>query len=79
MVVEVVMKNSNEWHIASVSAPFMEHDAINGHVYQGWKPCIEWCKEQFGNSVMDGWRFVGEGVFKFRDERDYIMFLLRWA
>ena len=69
----------NKWHIASVSAPVMRHDAINGHVYQGWTPCIEWCKEQFGNNAIDGWRFVGEGVFEFREEQNYMLFLLRWA
>ena len=71
------MKNEwNGWYVASVEAPVV--DRISKHVYQGWRPCIEWCKTQFGDRALDGWRFVGEGVFEFRDEQDYAMFLLRW-
>jgi len=75
----MVMKNQlTEWYVASIMPPVDE--TINGkYRYQGWTPCIEWCKEQFGNSAMDGWRFVGEGVFEFRGEQDYVLFLLRWA
>jgi len=73
------MKNPlTEWYVASIMPPVDE--TINGkYRYQGWTPCIEWCKEQFGNSAMDGWRFVGEGVFEFRGEQDYVLFLLRWS
>lgn len=73
------MKNElSGWCVASIMPPVDE--TINGkYRYQGWTPCIEWCKEQFGNSAMDGWRFVGEGVFEFREEQDYVLFLLRWA
>jgi hypothetical protein len=67
------------WHVASVQAPIVNSDPVNGHRYQGWQPCIEWCQTQFGNRAIDGWRFVGEGVFEFREEKDYLMFLLRWA
>jgi hypothetical protein len=75
----MVMKNElSGWCVASIMPPVDE--TINGkYRYQGWTPCIEWCKEQFGNSAMDGWRFVGEGVFEFREEQDYVLFLLRWA
>ena len=76
------MRNAfNGWYVASVAAPVV--DRIGKHVYQGWRPCIEWCKTQFGDRVgdraIDGWLFVGEGVFEFRDEQDYAMFLLRWS
>jgi hypothetical protein len=64
-------------HVASISAPIIGFDPINGHRYQGWKPCIEWCEQQWGNR--GSWFFIGEGVFEFNDERDYLMFLLRWG
>ena len=72
------MRNAfNGWYVASVKAPVV--DRISKHVYQGWRPCIEWCKTQLGDRALDGWRFVGEGVFEFRDEQGYAMFLLRWS
>jgi hypothetical protein len=43
--------------------------------YGGWKPCIEWCEEQ----IVDGWWYVGLGVFEFVDETDRTMFILRWS
>lgn len=61
------------WWTASIMPP--EDQAT----YTGWSPCITWCGEQFGDKAIDGWWYVGEGVFKFRDERDYALFLLRWA
>lgn len=64
------MKNYNGRYVACVETP---------NAYKGWKPCIDWCGEQFGNSVMDEWRYVGEGVFAFRKEQDYVLFLLRWS
>ena len=72
------MKNEfNGWYVASVEAP---GPRLGGalEAYRGWTPCIEWCKTQFGDRALDGWRFVGEGVFEFRDEQDYAMFLLKW-
>lgn len=72
------MKNEfSNWHVASVAPPV--NDRVSKHVYVGWTPCIEWCKEQFGNTTMDGWRFIGEGVFEFRDEKMLTLFLLKWA
>jgi hypothetical protein len=66
------------WYVASIGCP-EPLNAISGYVYQGWLPCIEWCTKTFGDRAIDGWRFIGEGVFEFREERDYVMFLLRWA
>jgi hypothetical protein len=56
-------------YVASVMAPQMP-------TYQGWTPCYDWCRENIGNT---GWTFVGEGVFEFSNEKDYLMFMLRWA
>jgi hypothetical protein len=73
------MKNElSGWYVASIMPPGPNLGGVL-QTYQGWAPCIEWCKEQFGNSAMDGWRFVGEGVFEFREEQDYMLFLLRWS
>ena len=58
------------WIVASVPAP-----NPTGR-YQGWSPCIKWCDKNFDES---NWRYVGEGVFEFRNEADHMMFLLRWA
>lgn len=54
--------------VASVSCPSPS---------QGWTPCLEWCQQQWGDS--DCWRFVGEGVFEFRREEDFMLFLLKWS
>ena len=71
------MKNElSGWYVASIMPPGPNLGGVL-QTYQGWAPCIEWCKEQFGNSAMGGWWFVGEGVFEFREEQDYVLFLLR--
>jgi hypothetical protein len=45
---------------------------------------MEWCVATFGGGIGatvsgPGWRFVGEGVFEFKNKQDRMMFLLRWA
>jgi hypothetical protein len=71
------------WHVASIMPPV--DVTFNGkYRYQGWMPCIKWCVETFGGGIGasawgPGWRFVGEGVFEFRDEKDKTWFLLRWG
>ena len=70
------MLKSKDWHVASIMPPPVDMTFNGKYRYQGWTPCVEWCKAQFG---MTGWRFVGEGVFEFRDEKDYAWFLLRWS
>ena len=71
------------WHVASIMPPV--DVTFNGkYRYQGWMPCIRWCVETFGGGIGasawgPGWRFVGEGVFEFRDEKDKTWFLLRWG
>lgn len=60
------------WHVVSVMAP-------DEPLYKGWSPCTQWCREQFGGSYGNGgWRFIGEGVFEFREEKHAAWFLLRW-
>jgi hypothetical protein len=64
--------------VASVAPPVDE--TINSkYRYQGWMPCVEWCKEHFGPQHELQWHFVGEGVFEFRHEQDLVAFLLRWG
>jgi len=71
----------DNWYVASVQAPEVRFNPINGHRYQGWTPCIEWCEKTYGEISMDNfvWRFIGEGVFEFKHEKDRTFFLLRWA
>lgn len=77
----LALKNDlTQWYVASVMPPVDE--TVNGkYRYQGWVPCINWCEHAFGEITMDNyrWRFISEGVFEFREEQDYIMFLLKWA
>jgi len=49
---------------------------------------ISWCEEQFGRAATqpDAWARwyrvytgISPGNFRFRDEKDYILFVLRWA
>jgi len=74
------MKNKfSGWYVASVISP-----VYNGKLYQGWRPCMEWCEKTFGGGIGStaygpGWRFVGEGVFEFKTEQDRTLFLLRWS
>jgi ribulose bisphosphate carboxylase small subunit len=72
-----MMNEITKRHVASIQAPYDTLNTIPGHRYRGWQPCIEWCEQQWGNR--GSWFFIGEGVFEFNDERDYLMFLLRWA
>ena len=64
-----------EWHVVSVPAP---DDPKIGPCYAGRSPCMAWCFEQFGSHTVDGWGYVGEGVFEFRDEKHAAWFMLRW-
>jgi len=74
------MKNKfSGWYIASVVSP-----VYNVTLYQGWRPCVEWCEKTFGGGIGatasgPGWRFVGEGVFEFKTEQDRTLFLLKWS
>ena len=70
------MNEIHNRYVASVESPVMQHDPINGHRYQGWSPCIQWCEEHFKDR---GWWYLTEGAFEFNNEQDYLMFMLRWA
>ena len=49
-------------------------------MYRGWSPIIMWCTKTFGKSNNGyTWSYIGLGKFEFVHERDYVMFLLRWA
>jgi hypothetical protein len=77
------MKNSlNRWHVASVMPP-VDITFDGKYRYQGWIPCIEWCEQTFGDMCSSDrparWRFVSEGVFEFKHERDLTAFLLKWT
>lgn len=55
-------------YIASICPP------DNGR--RGYFDVLTWCHETLGYSE---YYYDGEGVFKFREECDYMMFLLRWS
>ena len=71
--VNTAMRKANGWYIAIVPAPMTEK------LWESWRPCVEWCRENFGDRAIDGWRFNGYGEFEFREESQYLLFLLRWA
>lgn len=71
------MKSSDGWFVASIIPPIDE--AINSkYRYQGWKPCIDWCRDQFSDAQGRNWHYLGEGIFEFRYKQDYIWFTLKW-
>jgi hypothetical protein len=63
------MNEIHNRYVASIMPPKTE-------IYQGWSPCIDWCEENFGDR---GWWYLTEGAFEFNNERDYLMFMLRWG
>ena len=73
--VKVGMNEISDRYVASVMAPAISADPISGHRYQEWKPCMDWCETQ----IVDGWWYIGEGVFEFVSEQDHLMFMLRWG
>lgn len=63
-----MMNEITNRYVASITAPKIAKNS-------GWLPCMTWCEEHFS----DGWWYIGEGVFEFVNEADYLMFMLRWA
>lgn len=60
-----------KWYVAEYS--WMHHDGV-----------IDWCIEQFGPhpnapDAWSRWHNPYSDQIHFRDERDYIMFVLRWS
>ena len=72
-----------KWYVASVMAPTANRgpDYLTWKVhYRGWTPCMEWCRKQFdSDNCVETWRYIGEGVFEFKNEQDRTLFLLRWG
>jgi hypothetical protein len=64
----------SNWHVVSVSPCYDEHG-----VYCGWRKQIEWCRDQFDEYMGICWGYDMEGIFRFENERDATMFLLRWS
>jgi len=56
-------------YVASVCAPQVDK------IYRGWIDIITWCDQHCKNR----YRYEGEGVFRFSEEKDYVLFLLRWG
>jgi hypothetical protein len=44
----------------------------------GWDDSIAWVRQHMGQRGVD-WQYRGMGQFQFMEEKNYIMFLLRWA
>lgn len=44
-------------------------------VYQGWSPCMDWCRAH----CQGRWSYDTEGVFRFELDTDASMFMLKWA
>jgi len=45
---------------------------INGE--SNWTLARDWCRDRF----FGRWQYKGLGVFSFNDERDALLFALRW-
>jgi hypothetical protein len=61
-------------YIASIETRLF--DTEHGAGYNGWHPQMRWCSENLQDTL---WRYVGEGVFEFKNDADRLMFLLRWS
>jgi hypothetical protein len=44
-------------------------------VYQGWSPCMDWCRA----NCQGTWAYDTEGVFRFSLKSDATAFLLKWG
>ena len=44
-------------------------------VVDNWSLARDWCRERF----FGRWQYKGMGVFSFNEERDAIIFALKWA
>lgn len=62
------MNEIHNRYVASVMPPAVTP-------YQGWTPCIKWCEQNIG----EGWWYIGEGVFEFCLDSDYMLFMLKWS
>jgi hypothetical protein len=69
-----------KWYEYEMWEPFPAGRPVN---QDRVKAMLEWCKEQFGpaNPITDAWArwSVSYSIIRFRDEKDYIFFMLKWA
>ena len=56
-----------KWYVASISPP---KPSVH------WQEPFAWCCSML--PMMD-WGYQGEGVFEFKNERDYLWFMLKWT
>ena len=76
-----ITTTNKEWIM--VSTPYSESISLRSGLVTSWRPCYNWCKQQFGREEFefsDGvWRYWGEGDFEFMNEQDAVLFSLRWS
>ena len=64
-----------KWYVADI--PIFQND------YPKWREMRKWMSEQFGpqDQNPDAWsRWYSDGfVIRFRDESDYVLFMLKWS
>jgi len=69
-----------KWFEYEMWEPFPATRPVNQDRVQAM---LEWCKEQFGpaNPLTDAWArwSVSYSIIRFRDEKDYIFFMLKWS
>lgn len=63
-----------------------EFDSLSVYTGEIWPDLhdeLDWCKQNFGPNTLtpDAWSrwYVNGWIFRFRDEKDYLIFLLRWS
>ena len=62
-----------------ISWPWSKNPDVDGNLYQ---EILEWCTEQFGPPGGKKYRWMEIlmiGSLEFRDEKDAMLFLLKWA
>ena len=66
-----------KWYVAEIN------DNSLWRLSKEYNDMIEWCTEQFGPhpKYKDAWSrwWVGHGDIRFRDEKDYVLFVLKWS
>jgi hypothetical protein len=69
-----------KWYEYEMWEPFPRTTPVNQDRIQA---ILDWCKEQFGpakpiTDVLARWS-LSYSIIRFRDEKDYIFFMLKWA
>ena len=69
-----------KWYEYEMWEPFPETRPVNQDRVQAM---LAWCIEQFGppNDITDVWARWSQSysTLRFRDEKDYIFFMLKWS